>query len=76
MRRRDSFVTAALEGGMSWDEAKKVGENAVPDSEFEYLNELAERQAKTEGVTMMLFGGAVVIIAFFVVGVLAWKTFF
>lgn len=74
LSRRDAFVKAALEGGMSWEDAQKVGESAVPSSELEYLNELAEKQAKTEGVTMLVFGIAALVIAFGVVGFLTWRT--
>lgn len=74
MSRKDSFVKAALEGGMSWEDAQRVGEEAVPNSEIEYLNELAGKQAKTEGVTMLVLGISVLVIAFGVVGLLTWKT--
>lgn len=74
LSRRDGFVKAALEGGMSWEDSQKVGEGAVPSSEIEYLNELAEKQAKTEGITMLVFGIAALVIAFGVVGFLTWRT--
>lgn len=74
-RRRDAFIKAALEGGMPWNEAKLVGEEAVPQTEFDWLDDLAKKHRRSTRYDIPIFLVAVlgIIGTFFFFTIIAGK---
>lgn len=67
--KRTRFVCAALQGGMSWEDATEIGNKAVPQAEFDFLDGLSERTAKDMKYTFLIVGMVALAFVAVIVGV-------
>lgn len=70
--KRAQYISAALKGGKSWEEAKAIGDEVVPPSEFEWLDALSKRHAKTTERDLIVLASIAVSASVIFIIVMVW----